>query len=298
MDPKYAIRVGQYNVLCPTYGVKWHEREACNDYRSKIDHGGSNWSTRWPALLRVIGSAKWDILTLEEIEESTRDDITTGIKNLGLELIWFKHPKRKDAVGICYRPEVFDKLGKSQRGEFATVGRADLLHKPSKLKVSVFVTHQKGGLKYRPQLADLCKFTDEVPTHDLTIMCGDFNEDFGVNAGAKLTPNTRPFKTLDRDPSEEPIYSRPKLKNMPDQTSGKGKVDYIFARAESRLSLRLERDTASRHSLLMSHAPCKETGEWPSDHGLEALTIHIKKKRHSKKRDKYTFGQKEYTKGE
>ena len=44
------LRVGTYNLLCPTYGVKWGEREACLDWRSKDEHGLSNWEQRWPAL--------------------------------------------------------------------------------------------------------------------------------------------------------------------------------------------------------------------------------------------------------
>ena len=64
-----------------------------------------------------------------------------------------------------------------------------------------------------------------------------------------------------------PQVSRPPHKQLPDQKSGKGKVDYIFARGA-----RLERDAASRRAVLLSHAPCGETGEWPSDHGVEAAT--------------------------
>ncbi len=43
---RHRIRVGQYNVLCPTYGVKWGEREAFFDWKSKDDFGGSNWDLR------------------------------------------------------------------------------------------------------------------------------------------------------------------------------------------------------------------------------------------------------------
>ena len=34
-----------------------------------------------------------------------------------------------------------------------------------------------------------------------------------------------------------------------------------------------QRDEASLAAILASHAPCPETGEWPSDHGAEALTV-------------------------
>ena len=273
---KTAIRVGQYNVLCPAYGVKWGEREACLDWHSETSHGASNWSIRWPALLRVIGSAKWDILALEEIEDSVRDDVTTGTKELGLNLVWFDHPARLDALGLCYSPEVFSVRGISSRGAKATVGRVDLLHKISAMTVSVLVTHQRGHCA--SQLAELCDFADDQPVHDITIICGDFNEDFGRDAGTRLTRDpSSPFTTLPRDPSTEPTYSRPNHKMEPGQSSGKGKIDYIFARSNRKhISLHLQRDDASQRSLLMSHAPCRETGAWPSDHGLEALTVHIK----------------------
>ena len=70
--PQIPVRVGQFNILCPTYGVKWGEREACLEWKTKDDHGGSNWEVRWPAILRILKSAPWDILTLEELEESIR----------------------------------------------------------------------------------------------------------------------------------------------------------------------------------------------------------------------------------
>ena len=83
------LRVGTYNLLCPTYGVKWGEREACLDWRSKHEHGLSNWELRWPALLRVIQAAPWDLLALEELEDGTRADVEAACDGLGLRLVWF-----------------------------------------------------------------------------------------------------------------------------------------------------------------------------------------------------------------
>jgi hypothetical protein len=40
------------------------------------------------------------------------------------------------------------------------------------------------------------------------------------------------------------------------------------------LSLK-RRDDQSNAALLTSHCACEETGEWPSDHGMEALTINL-----------------------
>ena len=98
------LRVGTYNLLCPTYGVKWGEREACLDWRSKDEHGLSNWEQRWPALRRVIQAAPWDLLALEELEDSTRADVEAACDGLGLRLAWFPHAGRSDALGLAYDP--------------------------------------------------------------------------------------------------------------------------------------------------------------------------------------------------
>ena len=47
-------------------------------------------------------------------------------------------------------------------------------------------------------------------------------------------------------------------------------MDYIFAAGPG---LSLERDEASMRALVLSHQKCDETGEWPSDHGMEAMTV-------------------------
>ena len=98
-----TLRCGQYNLLCPAYGVKWGEREACDAWVSKQEHGGSNWSRRWPALRRVLDCAEWDVLALQELEANTFADVQQGLMAQGLELLSFPHPGREDALGIAYR---------------------------------------------------------------------------------------------------------------------------------------------------------------------------------------------------
>ena len=103
------------------------------------------------------------------------------------------------------------------------------------------------------------------------------------------------FCGLPRDPGMgEPLVSRPPHKQQAtvNQKSGKGLVDLIMVRVaapgaaiaagvggEAAMAVTmgqpLERDSASRRALLLSHGRCAETGEWPSDHGLEALTVHV-----------------------
>ena len=127
------LRVGTYNLLCPTYGVKWGEREACLDWRSKDEHGLSNWEQRWPALRRVIQAAPWDLLALEELEDSTRADVEAACDGLGLRLAWFPHAGRSDALGLADDPRALRAEESVHRNypsdaPTATSGRVDFRH--------------------------------------------------------------------------------------------------------------------------------------------------------------------------
>ena len=145
------LRVGTYNLLCPTYGVKWGEREACLDWRSKEEHGLSNWEQRWPALRRVIQAAPWDLLALEELEDSTRADVEAACDGLGLRLAWFPHAGRSDALGLAYDPRAL-RAGASAHRDYpsdapaATSGRLDFRHLATGRLVRAAVTHQRGGV--------------------------------------------------------------------------------------------------------------------------------------------------------
>ena len=276
------LLAGQYNLLCPAYGVKWSEREACKDWGGKDDHGGSNWDVRWPALRRIIASAPWDVLALEELQTGdTRDDVVTALGDIGMRLIWFDHPGREDALGIAYKTATLSPIGQASRpfpaeDPKATTGRVDLQHSPSGQVVRVLVTHQRGGVA--AQLDDLFDFASaDAPAGCVTLVCGDFNEDFG-EAALRIRPG---YRTLPRG-GDEPVVSRPVHKQGAENSSGKGKIDYIFVKAPEPSSslppdaLTLERDAESRQAILHSHAACQETGEWPSDHGLEALSLTLK----------------------
>jgi hypothetical protein len=154
------FRVGQFNLLCPTYGLKWGEREACLEWRSTREHGDSNWHLRWPALLRILTLAQCDILALEELEESTQPAVTEGLAELGLSLEVFPHPRRRDALGLAFNPNVFRLERRESRGypseePVSASGLIDLRHTSGRL-VRAVVTHQKGGV--RAQLDDLLAF--------------------------------------------------------------------------------------------------------------------------------------------
>ena len=189
-------------------------------------------------------------------------------------LVWFARPSRADALGVAYREEAFTLHATSSRPyplrePRATSGRVDLRHVPTGRAVRVLVTHQRGGLA--AQLADLFAFaTADAPDGCVTVIGGDFNEDFG-EAATSVWPG---YTTLPRS-SDEPDVSRPPHKQDAANTSGKGLVDYIFVANAGAGECALWRDEASRRAMAVSHTACEETGEWPSDHGIEALSLTV-----------------------
>lgn len=217
--------------------------------------------------------APWDILALQELQSSTRSSVEAGLELMGLELVYFEHPGREDALGIAYSAKQFSLESCAERhfpptDPKATSGLVDLRHKDTGIGLHCVVTHQRGGNK--DQLADLFTFAGGM-SEGPVLICGDFNEDFGQS----FQPDR--FVTLDRDASAgEPTVSRPAHKQDPDSnSSGKGKIDYIFARGCRKTNVFVERDDLSREAIRASHMPCEETGEWPSDHGIEALSVVI-----------------------
>merc|ERR1719253_2331325 len=85
------VRVCQYNLLSPTYAVKWREREGMDP------EGQSNWAVRWPALLRNLEGA-WDFACLQEVEDGTLEDVQAGFPPGRLR--FHQHPKRSDGLAI------------------------------------------------------------------------------------------------------------------------------------------------------------------------------------------------------
>jgi endonuclease/exonuclease/phosphatase family metal-dependent hydrolase len=285
------FRVGQYNLLCPAYGVKWAEREACLDWVSKETHGGSNWEFRWPAIKRIIERAQCDILALEECEECMRSNLEELFASLGLSSEWYDHPGREDALVIAYNKDTFS-LTESRCTNYppkdpkVTTGCVDLCHSASGMQVRCLVAHHRGRNTH--QLADLFLFANgDERAPGVTVVCGDFNEDFaeegtlavadGHGENVQLLKPWPEYISLGRSESAgELLVSRPKHKQAAEQTSGKGKVDYIFAKScGDTASITLRRDEESSRALTDSHQPCAETGKWPSDHGMEAMSIVV-----------------------
>eukprot|EP01045_Picozoa_sp_COSAG04_P014300 COSAG04_NODE_1062_length_8500_cov_11.838353_3_plen_166_part_00 len=151
-------------------------------------------------------------------------------------------------------------------------GRVDFRHLQTDRLVRAAVTHQRGGVA--EQWADLLDFvTGDAPEEATCIICGDMNEDFGsVASGAKGSD----FVSLDRDAAAgESLVSRPPHKMTSDQSSGKGKIDYVLVRPPKVAAVLFERDEASRRAIALAHGPCDETGQWPSDHDIEAVSLTV-----------------------
>lgn len=267
------VSVGCYNLLCPTYAVKWREREGV------AEDGSSNWLARWAVMQDILRRARWDVVCLQEVEYT---EVASIMHGLGPEYcaFYFKHAKRPpDGVMIAVRRAVFDSQYAPAERQYrgAVFGRVDLVHTASGARVRVVTSHCRG--KDPEQLTCLASFADDSCEADITVVTGDFNEDFAVESGSDVrsplpeSPMGR-YITLRRTP--ELKHSRPSHKQGADQKSGKGKIDYIFVRGtQPRCSVEVFRDDASDVAMRESHAPCAPTGEWPSDHGAEALSFRI-----------------------
>lgn len=271
--PVSTCSVGCYNVLCSTYAVKWSEREGVGP------DGASNWAARWPVMREVIQRAAWDVVCLQEVEHCDVEGIRAGLGN-GYEAYYFKHVQRPpDGVLIAVRKKhvagaIVPK--EMQWRDSVAFGRVDFVL-PGGEHVRVVTGHMRGGND--KQLADLAAFADEGDAPDVTVVTGDFNEDFGTSQGKFRCPlpdgPLGAWSTLQREIGL-PTVSRPPHKQMPDQTSGKGKIDFIFVRGRTPdVAVELFRDPGSLYAVLASHGPCEATGQWPSDHGCEGLSIRV-----------------------
>eukprot|EP00933_Yihiella_yeosuensis_P076912 TRINITY_DN86896_c0_g1_i1.p1 TRINITY_DN86896_c0_g1~~TRINITY_DN86896_c0_g1_i1.p1 ORF type:complete len:276 (-),score=47.24 TRINITY_DN86896_c0_g1_i1:49-876(-) len=272
MDKKAAdsFSVGCYNVLCSTYAVKWKEQQGVGQ------DGESNWNERWPAMREIISKAGFDVLCLQEVEHA---DVATIVSDLGenYKTCYFKHTKRPpDGVLIAFRSDAFQtgELWKESGDGATAFGRVDLVHSKTGNRVRVLTGHMRG--RKQEQLDSFYAFAAEGNSADVTVITADFNEDFSAE-GEIRCPFPVGYLTMEREHGL-PKLSRPPNKQKEDQTSGKGKIDWIWVKGNTD-SVELFRDEASTVAILESHAPCKATGDWPSDHGCEALSVRMPAKR-------------------
>eukprot|EP00931_Biecheleriopsis_adriatica_P006095 TRINITY_DN107551_c0_g1_i1.p1 TRINITY_DN107551_c0_g1~~TRINITY_DN107551_c0_g1_i1.p1 ORF type:complete len:344 (-),score=68.39 TRINITY_DN107551_c0_g1_i1:36-1013(-) len=267
-----SFRVGCYNVLCSTYAVKWKEQQGVGP------DGLSNWPSRWPAMRDIIKRAEFDVLCLQEVEHT---DVEAIVADLGgsYQTHYFKHRVRPpDGVLIAVRADAFEATPAWREKDDSGVAFAgvDIVHRSSGARVCVVTGHMRG--KKPQQLKAFSEFADESSNADVTVITADFNEDFS-STGTLQCPFAESargcYATLLREEGL-PALSRPPNKQAEDQKSGKGKVDWIFVRGHAPdVHVEVFRDEASRRAILESHAPCEATGDWPSDHGCEALSVRV-----------------------
>jgi len=228
---------------------------------------------RWPVLRDIICSAGLDVLCMQAVEETDAPDVVRGL-GAGYETFYFKHEKRPpDGLMIAVDRSRFEAgTPREMQWAGAAIGSIDLVHLASGLRVRVVTIHARGGKA--DQLEALATFADDDNDCDVTVVTGDFNEDFRSDSGVVRCPcdsAVGSYATLHREESL-PQLSRPPHKQAEDQSSGKGKIDYIFVRGRGCVT-ELFRDEASLRAVLLTHQPCEATGEWPSDHGAEALCV-------------------------
>jgi len=257
--------------------VKWKELEGVGP------DGLTNWSLRWPVMCQLLRQAQFDLLCMQEVEHTDAEDISAG---LGADYVtfYFKHKARPpDGLMIAVRSAAFapEPIPAQLEHNGVAFGRVDVTHRASGQRVRILTIHARGGRT--EQLEALAQFADDDGCDvDVTIIAGDFNEDFGAQSGYKEEAHC-PFPegrrgryvTIARE-RDLPQVSRPPAKQAPEQKSGKGKIDYIWVRGgDSACPTILFRDEASRRAILESHAVCEATGHWPSDHGVEALSLRL-----------------------
>ncbi|CAE7837665.1 Calm4, partial [Symbiodinium necroappetens] len=263
-----------YNLLCPTYAVKWKEQQGM------AADGSSNWPVRWPVMRDILQRGQFDVLCLQEVENTELDSIVADLGS-GYRAKYFKHSRRPpDGLLIAVKSSAFKASPEWILGEHQgfALGGVDLEH-PCGAKIRVVTGHMKGG---RPaQLQAFAEFASAESSADVEILTADFNEDFaeqGRSEGVVRCPfghEERPYSTLPRA-LELPQLSRPPNKQDEGQSSGKGKVDYIWVRERTKeFRTDMVCDPLSRRAIIESHRNCDATGEWPSDHGCEAFSVQL-----------------------
>ncbi|CAK0820015.1 unnamed protein product [Prorocentrum cordatum] len=246
------ISVGCYNVLCSTYAATWNEREGVGP------DGASNWASWWPVMRDSKCKAQWDVICLQEVEHTDAADTAKDLGS-GYSTKYFKHARRPpDGLLNAVRDEAFNNITFMET-QFNGVafGRVDMVHKATCRSVRVVTCHARGG--DAEQLAALNSFADGADEDskrevDLTVIAGGFNEVFAPREDGHVAvpfSETRAgrYRTMLRE-ADLPRLSRPPHKQQEDQKSGKGKVE--------------------------RHAPTEATGNWPSDHGAEALRVRLR----------------------
>ncbi|CAK9114733.1 unnamed protein product [Durusdinium trenchii] len=266
-----SFTVGSYNVLCTTYALKWKELQGMDA------NGNSNWSLRWPVMRDILRRAQLDVICLQEVEKT---DVERIVADLGPEYTshYFKHPEEgrpPDGLLIAVKTSCTCASPSWSQCDFkgkVIFGGVNFQLAKSGARVRVVNGHMRGG--NQKQLDAFAAFGAEGDAQ-IEVITADFNEDFEERSeGAVFCPFKGQYVTLRRSP-DLPQVSRPGNKQA--QTPGQGlKIDYIWVRERSQdYEAQLSFDDASRRAILESHKNCEATGQWPSDHGCEALNIRV-----------------------
>lgn len=255
-----SFRIGAYNLLAPYYAEKYKQKEGI------LENGTENWSVRWPALAQVLSGCPWDILCLVELAKAKYSTAKKNVEDLcltfaaPLSMCYFEHPLRKDALAILYAGERFDLLRRDTL-EFngAATALVDLKERHTGFTLRVMAVHQWHPMDKR-HTGHMNAILNFAQGHvDCTVLAGDFNEDARKSENAAQQDLVRSFKSVDRQAYPHlPKESTPNL--------GQDKLDWIWVKGADP-----EYDDFCQHVIAASHRPCLETGNWPSDHGMEAV---------------------------
>ena len=170
--------------------------------------------------------------------------------------------------------ERFDLLGTDSFEHNGMVtGLADLMEKGTGISVRVVVLHgfhPRNAKSHAGHLEGILKFARGRNVGDnmhCTVLAGDFNEDPRQSLQPAAQALVRDFVTASReDHPELPIKSttNPNIEH---------KLDWVWVEGAQ-----VEYDDRCKRAIISSHTACPETGQWPSDHGLEAVRLLLSRR--------------------
>lgn len=249
--------------------------------KSKI----SNWEDRYPKIVDMLQKSECQVITLQEIEP----DISVRLeKDLPMYNVYYtKHPEkledgrdgRVDGVAVLIHKDL--KVDKVEVIVGNFVNSLLVTFQIEGETFSVCSTHQKGQIDNQ-----LSSLLDGLKDYDNLILGGDFNTDFSDPANNKKYEdiNEKDKKRLEKhnlwhDPGRDTLRlgdtdSRPSHKQNPEQTSGKGCVDWIFARQGKKV-LETFYDIKCRKNIVKSRNGNKKGRKWFSDHDFHCVCVRI-----------------------
>lgn len=285
-----SIRVGSFNILSPTYALKNKQSEGV------YNDGNCNWFVRQERIINLIKDSQLDVICLQEICNSTLQDLSPDVSKAGYELIFKKHPVGHDGLAILFKKGRMDKKnlisGSFQKRTFLFV---DFIDKTINKIIRIGNCHLMGGLNEQEgfeQMENLLKDFLPKPKEkiDLRILMGDFASDEKIYRDTKIgkipsskfskliahhaqtdfdlnkndfDPNVGPF-----DPSQHNSYSLDTIQ-INSNSIIRAKVDWIFALPSNQESIKMEADS----SLFNSQEPIGRSKRASSHHMIATKII-------------------------